>query len=158
MYISYFHPKHQNPHAWWLGCVCVRVYEYHERLLCMCARSCVSVWWLKCRPHAADTLGDRRSVSLTTGVGKVSTLLADGDWLSPFLPPSQSTADPRHCFNHSLYGTVAEQAILHPAHSVLPASVTSPLLSISLFPLLPLPTIPTFLHLARSLAHSKAHL
>lgn len=57
--------------------------------------------------------GDCRSVSLTTGPGKVSTLLADGDWLSLFFSSSQSTADPRRCFNHLWYGTVAQQAAPH---------------------------------------------
>lgn len=72
--------------------------------MCACTRVCkVSKKVGHMSPH---TLGDCRSVSLTTGVGKVSTLLADGDWLSLSFPLFQSTADLRRCFNHSWYGTM----------------------------------------------------
>lgn len=53
-----------------------------------------------------------RGVSLTTGLGKVSSLLADGDWLSPFFSMSQATAEPSH-FNHLWCGTAPQQAAPH---------------------------------------------
>ncbi len=84
----------------------------------VCVDMCVSKVTKNVGHMLPHTLGDCRSVSLTTGAGKVSTLLADGDWLSPFFPSSQSTADLRHCFNHSSYGSVAQQATPYPPHAV----------------------------------------
>lgn len=80
----------------------------------VCADTCVSKVTKNVGHMLPHTLGAWRSVSLTTGAGKVSTLLADGDWLPPFFPSSQSTADLRRCFNHSWYGTVAQRASPHP--------------------------------------------
>jgi len=73
-------------------------------------------------PH---TLGDKRSVSLTTGAGQVSTLLADVDWLFPSFPSSQSAADLRRWFNHSWYGIIAQHATQHPLYTVISTSTPS---------------------------------
>lgn len=63
-------------------------------------------------PH---TLRRCKSISLTSGVGIVSTMLANGDWLTPFFPLSQSGADPRRCFNHPWYGAAVQHAPLRPS-------------------------------------------